>query len=157
MWQGRRGTFFYLGLTEVAMQLWTGAPIHAIFSVSCRSPAWKEGRWQLWTMSWSVFPMWRQFWRTSRFWEKAWSKMWKLIQRNGLSETTERCWSGLSWSSLFPGSAPFYKSVLEEPFSFLNPRTVCFTLFIFIYMVQNSNETCYCFQEHKCLFILKKL
>lgn len=101
MWQGRRGTSLTWGLAEVAMRLWAGAPIHAVSSVSCRSPAWKEGRWQLWTMSWSAFPMWRRFWRTLRFWEKAWSKVWKLVQRNGLSETTERCQNGLSWSSLF--------------------------------------------------------
>lgn len=55
------------------------------------------------------------------------------------------------------GTVPFYKSVLEKAFSFLYPRTVCFTLFIFICLIQKSEGTCYGFQEYKCLFILKKI
>lgn len=55
------------------------------------------------------------------------------------------------------GTVPFYKSVLGNTFSFLNPRTVCFTLFIFICLVRKSKGICYCFQEYKCPFILKKI
>lgn len=55
------------------------------------------------------------------------------------------------------GTVPFYKSVLGKAFGFLNPRTVCFILFIFICLVQKIDETCSYFKEYKCLFILKKI
>ncbi|KAJ6663033.1 hypothetical protein lerEdw1_010854 [Lerista edwardsae] len=31
--------------------------------------------------------MWKPFWKTLRSWEKGWSSLWRLVQRNGLFST----------------------------------------------------------------------
>lgn len=43
--------------------------------------------------------------------------------------------------SVHSGTISFYKSVLENAFGFLNPRTVHFTVFIFMCLVEKSNGT----------------